>query len=211
MTPKWHACAICFRTQFHCDVLSGQNIRTTPGYVALHFEDASCSILRDFPKRSLCHGEVDDGKGGMNAICSRMEVADDVIAGTVVDTFQCYACVKLCVAGLSSFRENLNQPFMQCIDDGGSSWAPFLGSRQKCLMHHTTKDEAIESPFPKLQTFLKATWTDNQETRREHDPKFTRYRICFRPEVVDDVISDWNAKTIDGKLVANFEVEFPTN
>ena len=68
---------------------------TTYGYVALNVEDASFSTFRDFPKRWFCHGEVDNGRGGMNTICSRSEVADNVISGTIVGTFRCYACVNL--------------------------------------------------------------------------------------------------------------------
>ena len=79
----------------------------------LNFEDASFSTFQDFRKRSFCHGPVDDGRGGgMETISSRLEVADDVISSTVVDTFKCYACVNLWVASFSSFRENLNQPFL---------------------------------------------------------------------------------------------------
>ena len=40
-------------------------------------------------------GEVSDGCGGMNAICSRPELADDVISGTDVNTFRHYAYVNL--------------------------------------------------------------------------------------------------------------------
>ena len=35
------------------------------------------SNFRYFPKSSFCDGEVGDGSGGVNAICSRPEVADD--------------------------------------------------------------------------------------------------------------------------------------
>ena len=50
-------------------------------------------------------GEVGDGSCGMNAICSRPEVADNVIVyGTHVDGYlPVCACVNLCVAILSSF------------------------------------------------------------------------------------------------------------
>ena len=74
-----------------CDVISSQNIRTTLGYVVVNFEDASISTFRAFSTRSSCHCEVGDGSSGMNAICSRSEVADDVISSADVDTFWCYA------------------------------------------------------------------------------------------------------------------------
>ena len=56
--------------------------------------------------------EVGDGSGDMNVICSRPEVADDVISGADVDIFRSYACVNLWVDSFISFREHLNQPFM---------------------------------------------------------------------------------------------------
>ena len=49
-------------------------------------------------------GRVGDGSGGMNAICSRPDVADDVISGNDIATFRCYAYVNLRVAMFSSCR-----------------------------------------------------------------------------------------------------------
>ena len=43
---------------------------------------------------------------GVNAICSRTEVAGDVNASENVDTFQEYVCVNLWVASFNSFGEN---------------------------------------------------------------------------------------------------------
>ena len=77
-----------------------KNIRTTKSYVAVHCEDASFSIFRDFPNRSFCRGEVCDGSGGMNAIVSRPEVTDDVMSGIDVDTFRYYARVNLLVKAI---------------------------------------------------------------------------------------------------------------
>ena len=48
----------------------------------VNFENASFRTFRDFPKISFCRGEAGDGSGGMDTICSRPEVADDVISGT---------------------------------------------------------------------------------------------------------------------------------
>ena len=53
--------------------------------MALNFEVASSISFQGFPKRSLCNGEIGDSSGGANAICSRPEVADDIISGEVVD------------------------------------------------------------------------------------------------------------------------------
>ena len=52
------------------------------------------------------------GSYGMNVICGRPEVANDVISGEDVDTFQFYAYVYLWIGRPNSFRENLNQPFI---------------------------------------------------------------------------------------------------
>ena len=40
-----------------------------------------------FLKGHFAHGEVGDGSGGLNAISSRPEVADDVIFGRDLQTF----------------------------------------------------------------------------------------------------------------------------
>ena len=47
------------------------------------FEVAGCDSYISF-----CDGEVGEGSGGVNAICSQPEVPDDVIYGDDVDTFQ---------------------------------------------------------------------------------------------------------------------------
>ena len=43
-------------------------------------------------------------------------------------------------------------------------------------------------------------------TQNEH-----LYAICCRPEVVDDVISDQNVKTIEGYVVVNVKVASSSN
>ena len=53
--------------------------------------------------------EVGDG---INAICNRPEVADDVISVYNVETFRDYHAANLCVTSFSSFPENRNQPLM---------------------------------------------------------------------------------------------------
>ena len=126
--PKLTCLCDLLPTEVAWDVISGRNTRAM-WLCGGKFWRCTSSTFRDFPKRKLCHGEVGDGSGGMNAICIRSEVADDVISGIDVDTFRCYACVNLWVASFSSFLENLNQPFMYGVDDGWSSWAPFSGSR----------------------------------------------------------------------------------
>ena len=76
------------------NVISGQNIETIQGYAVVNFEVASFGTFLDFPKWSFCDGEVSDGSGGINAICSRPEVADDIISGKDVNTFRCYVRVN---------------------------------------------------------------------------------------------------------------------
>ena len=92
-------------------------MKTIEGYVAVNFEVPSISTIREFPKRSFCDGDVGDSSGGVNAICSRMEVADDVFSGEGAVTFQEYVGIHLWSAIFSSFRENLSQS----EDDGWSS------------------------------------------------------------------------------------------
>ena len=71
-------------------------------------EVASCSSFRDFPKLLFCDGEVGDGRGRVNAICSQPEVADDVISCEDAETSR-HICINLCFASLSSWRENRNK------------------------------------------------------------------------------------------------------
>ena len=52
----------------------------------------------------------DNGSGRVKTICSRPEVAYDVISG--------HDEGRRWVANFSSFRENRNLPFMYCVDDG---------------------------------------------------------------------------------------------
>ena len=55
------------------------------------------------------------GSGGMNAICSQLEVADYIISGESVDTFRYYIDVSLWFDSFStgSFQENRSRPFIQ--------------------------------------------------------------------------------------------------
>ena len=76
--------------------------------------------------------EVGHGSSEWNAICSQLEVADDVISGESVDTFQGFVGVSLWFAIFRSFRENLvSKTLMKFVDDGQSIWAPFPGQRAK--------------------------------------------------------------------------------
>ena len=83
--------AICCRLEVDDDVISSRNVKTIEGYNMANFEAACACSIRDSPKRLFCDGD-------------RPEVANDIISGTDVDTFRCYACVNLRVAIFSSFR-----------------------------------------------------------------------------------------------------------
>ena len=48
---------------------------------------SSCSYCENRIKKSFCHGEGGGGGGDVNAICSRLEIADDVISGRDVRSF----------------------------------------------------------------------------------------------------------------------------
>ena len=79
MTQNEHVYAICCQLLVDDDVIFRWNIKTVEGYVAVNFEATSFSSLMTFPKRSFCDSEVGRDSGGVNAICSRPEVPNDVI------------------------------------------------------------------------------------------------------------------------------------
>ena len=45
----------------------------------VNFEIVSCSSFRGSPDSSFCDGDVGDGSGGVNAICSPPEIPDDIV------------------------------------------------------------------------------------------------------------------------------------
>ena len=87
---------ICCQPEIADDVISGRNVKTVEGYVAYVL---SSSSFRDFP--TFCDDE--GGSGSTNAICSRPEVADDIIYGESVETFPDFIDVSLWFASLNSF------------------------------------------------------------------------------------------------------------
>ena len=97
MIQNEHVYAICCRTEVDDDVISVLSVKTIEDYIVIHFEVASSSSFRDFPKRLFCDGEVGDGRGGVNKIHSRPEVADDVISCEDAETDREYVCINLCV------------------------------------------------------------------------------------------------------------------
>ena len=77
---------------------------------------------------------------------------------------------------------------------------------QKCLKGYTRRNEALESQFPKLQTFSESVET----LSRNRDPNLTQnghvYAIWCRPEAAGDVISGGNVNTIESYAGLNFEI-----
>ena len=64
-------------------------------YVMVTYEVASCSNFRDNREKISPNAEVSGGVGGINVICSRPRVADDVISSYNVDTFRDYQAANL--------------------------------------------------------------------------------------------------------------------
>ena len=56
------------------------------GYVMVNVEVASHSIFWDNREKIYPDAEVGGGTGGINDICSRTEVADEIISGYNVET-----------------------------------------------------------------------------------------------------------------------------
>ena len=79
-TDNEYVYAICCRREKGNDVIYDRNVKAILGYIVVNFEVASSSSFRDFPERLFCDAEAYSGSGGLNAICSRLEVADDVIS-----------------------------------------------------------------------------------------------------------------------------------
>ena len=82
----------------------------------------------------------------------------------------------------------------------------FLGGKeQTCLIAYTRGNEALESQFPKLQTFSES----GERLSRHRDPNLMHhkraYAIFCRPEVAGDVISSANAKTMKGYAAVSFK------
>ena len=77
-----------------------------------YFEAASSSSFRDNREVIFPDAEVGGDAGSINAICSRSEIADDVISGYNVETFLDYNATNLRVAIFSRFPANRNQPLM---------------------------------------------------------------------------------------------------
>ena len=84
------------------------------------------------------------------AICCRPEVAGDVISSENVKTVEGYVMLNFETATISSFRENLNQPFVYRVDDVCPVEPHFRGQGAKCLIGCRRRNASLESLFPKL-------------------------------------------------------------
>ena len=113
------------------------------------------------------------------AICCWPEVDNDVISTEDVETYRCYVCVNTWITSFSSLRENINQLLMYFADDG----------------RHT---------FAKTVNLLEIVWTAIEKRRPEQNCHVCAIRC--QPEVDGDAIVCKNVKTIEGNVVANFEV-----
>ena len=89
--PRWqkvvkHRCAysICCRPKVAGGIVLSCDVKAVEGYVMVNFEVASSSIFRD--NHDILVPEVGSGADGINAICSRPEVANDLISGYNVQT-----------------------------------------------------------------------------------------------------------------------------
>ena len=63
-------------------------------------------VSKIFPKIQFCDSEVGDGSGGVNAICSRPDEANDVVSGQDVD----FPDQLARLSKFLRFQENQNQP-----------------------------------------------------------------------------------------------------
>ena len=61
----------------------------------VNFEVARCSIFRDNLENIFPGADDSGGAGGINAICNRPAVADDVVSGCNVETFRDYHATNL--------------------------------------------------------------------------------------------------------------------
>ena len=87
MIKHRHTYKICCRLGVHGCIDLGRDVTAVEGYVMVNFEVASCCIFRD-NREKIPDTEVGGGACGINTICSRSEVADDVISGYNVETFR---------------------------------------------------------------------------------------------------------------------------
>ena len=53
-----HVCTICCRPDVAYDVVSGQNVKTVEGYLAVNFEVASSNIFRDIQRNHFVTAEA---------------------------------------------------------------------------------------------------------------------------------------------------------
>ena len=134
-----------------CGIISSRNIKIIEGHGVVNFEVASLVLSEIFQK---------DSSGGINAICSRPEVADYVISVTDVYTFWYYACVNLWVAIFSNLlvKKIYISHLCNAKTTAGSPEPHFRGQGANMSMHHRIKDEALNHPYQNCKPFWNG-WT----------------------------------------------------
>ena len=95
MIKHRHTYSCCCRPEVADGIILSCGVKAVEGCVMVNFEVASCSIFPDNREKKLPDAEVGTGAGGINAICSRHEVADDIIDGCSVETFRGYHAANL--------------------------------------------------------------------------------------------------------------------
>ena len=58
MTQNLHVCTICCRPEVVYGVISGRNVRTMEGYLAINFEVATSNSFRDIQNESFRVGDA---------------------------------------------------------------------------------------------------------------------------------------------------------
>ena len=61
----------------------------------VNVEVAIAQAVSEIIEKKIPDAEVGSGAGGISAICSRLEVADDVISGYNIETFRDYHAANL--------------------------------------------------------------------------------------------------------------------
>ena len=88
MAQNEHVYAMCYRPDVDADVISGRNVRTIKGYV---LKLLALAVSEIFHKDHF----VTVKSATVSAICSRLEVVDDLSYGYDAEILKKYVCVNL--------------------------------------------------------------------------------------------------------------------
>ena len=100
MKQNEHVYAICYRREVGDYTIFGPNVKLSRATFWQILKLLALAVSDIF--RNNGDGEVGDGRSDVNAICSRPEVAGDVISCEDKENFQVYDSINLCVANFSS-------------------------------------------------------------------------------------------------------------